>query len=78
MLDLCKAPLLTESHFQGAQSILRAFYRDDFPGDPDQIFLTSWGEWWPTDLIEKSLDKGLQDKWCPSKEDIEKETGDVV
>ncbi|KAI1095101.1 NAD(P)-binding protein [Rostrohypoxylon terebratum] len=30
---------------EGAQSILRAFTRDDFPEDPFRIFLTSWGEW---------------------------------
>ncbi|KAJ7132321.1 hypothetical protein C8R44DRAFT_902493 [Mycena epipterygia] len=59
----------------GAQSILRAFTQDDFPADPDQIFLTSWGEWWSKDTIEKTLDKKLQDKWCLSKEEIEKEEG---
>lgn len=59
----------------GAQSILRAFTRSDFPSDPDQIFLTSWGEWWGKDTIEKSLDKKLQDKWCPSTEEIEAEEG---
>ncbi|KAJ7132315.1 hypothetical protein C8R44DRAFT_698749 [Mycena epipterygia] len=59
----------------GAQSILRAFTRDDFPADPDQIFLTSWGEWWSKDTIEKTLDKKLQDKWCLSKEEIEKQEG---
>lgn len=58
---------------EGAQSILRAFTRTDFPQDPDQIFLTSWGEWWGKDVIEKTLDKKLQDKWCWSKEEIEKE-----
>lgn len=57
----------------GAQSILGAFTRDDFPDDPEQIFLTSWGEWWGKDVYEKSLDEKLQDRWCPSKEDIEKE-----
>lgn len=61
--------------YVGAQSILRAFTRDDFPADPEQIFLTSWGEWWPKDVFEKSLDKGLQDKWCPGKEQIEAEEG---
>ncbi|KAK4186389.1 WW domain-containing oxidoreductase [Podospora australis] len=60
---------------EGAQSIFRAFTRDDFPEDPDQIFLTSWGEWWSKDTIEKTLDKELQDKWCPSKEEIEQEEG---
>jgi len=58
---------------EGAASILRAFNRDDFPEDPEQIFLTSWGEWWPKDVYGKTLDIGLQDKWCPTREDIEKE-----
>ncbi|KAF7376727.1 NAD(P)-binding protein [Mycena sanguinolenta] len=62
---------------EGAGSILAAFTRTDFPEDPDQIFLTSWGEWWGRDVIEGSLDKGLQDKWSPSKEEIEKEEGIV-
>lgn len=57
----------------GAGNILRAFTRDDFPEDPDRIFLTSWGEWWSTDVIEKSLDKDLQDKFCPSKEEVERQ-----
>ncbi|PHH80463.1 hypothetical protein CDD80_1473 [Ophiocordyceps camponoti-rufipedis] len=60
---------------QGAQSILAAFTRSDFPDDPDRIFLTSWGEWWGKDVFEKSLDKGLQDSWCPGQEELEKELG---
>ncbi|KAG7283940.1 hypothetical protein NEMBOFW57_010298 [Staphylotrichum longicolle] len=60
---------------EGAQNILRAFTRDDFPEDPEQIFLTSWGEWWSKDVYALSLDKALQDKWCPSKEEIEREAG---
>ncbi|KAI1800177.1 NAD(P)-binding protein [Daldinia bambusicola] len=60
---------------EGAQSIYRAFVRDDFPEDPDQIFLTSWGEWWPKDVYGLTLDKALQDKWSPSKDEIEKEEG---
>lgn len=59
----------------GAQSILAALTRTDFPEDPEQIFLTSWGEWWPKDVFEKTLDAGLQDKWCPSREQIEQEEG---
>ncbi|KAI0193622.1 hypothetical protein EV127DRAFT_423737 [Xylaria flabelliformis] len=58
---------------EGAKSILEAFTRDDFPSDPQQIFLTSWGEWWPKDVYSLSLDEALQDKWSPSKEEIEKE-----
>lgn len=47
--------------------------RDDFPENPDQIFLTSWGEWWGPDVIGKTLDKELQNKFCPSKEELESE-----
>ncbi|KAJ5223625.1 hypothetical protein N7468_008167 [Penicillium chermesinum] len=60
---------------EGAQNLLRAFTIQDFPVDPEQIFLTSWGEWWPKDVIGLSLDKQLQDKWCPSLEEIEKSEG---
>ncbi|KAM3511872.1 hypothetical protein MY11210_004490 [Beauveria gryllotalpidicola] len=60
---------------QGAQSLLAALTRSDFPQDPDCIFLTSWGEWWDKSVFEKTLDKQLQDKWSFSKEDIEKEAG---
>ncbi|TQV92908.1 Short-chain dehydrogenase/reductase SDR [Cordyceps javanica] len=60
---------------QGAQSMLAALTRSDFPEDPDRIFLTSWGEWWDKSVFEKTLDKQLQDKWSFSKEDIEKEAG---
>lgn len=59
----------------GAQSILAALTRDDLPADPEQLFLTSWGEWWPKDVYGLSLDRALQDKWCPAVEDIEKEEG---
>ncbi|PHH72544.1 hypothetical protein CDD82_5924 [Ophiocordyceps australis] len=58
---------------QGAKSVLAALTRSDFPQDAEQIFLTSWGEWWPKDVYEKTLDKGLQDKWCPDKEQLEEE-----
>ncbi|TLD35836.1 NAD(P)-binding protein [Venturia nashicola] len=58
---------------EGARSILAAFTRSDFPEDMDQIFLTSWGEWWPKDKFQLSLNKELQDKWAVSKETIEKE-----
>jgi hypothetical protein len=37
------------------------------------MFLTSWGEWWSTDVYKPAIDKDLQDKWSPSKEEIEKE-----
>jgi NAD(P)-dependent dehydrogenase (short-subunit alcohol dehydrogenase family) len=60
---------------EGASSVLAALTRSDFPEDPDRIFLTSWGEWWEKHTIEKSTDKALQDKWCPSKEEIERDAG---
>ena len=59
----------------GGANLLRAFFRDDIPEDPQQIFLTSWGEWWPKDVYGLALDEKLQDKWSPSKEEIEKEEG---
>ncbi|ROV99101.1 hypothetical protein VMCG_06601 [Cytospora schulzeri] len=77
-LDLTISMPDAKSVPEGAQSILRAFTRSDFPADPEQIFLTSWGEWWSKDVYEKTLDKKLQDKWCPSKEDIERKEGLVV
>lgn len=49
--------------------------RDDLPEDPEQMFLTSWGEWWPKDVYGLTLDEALQDKWSPSREEIEKEAG---
>jgi hypothetical protein len=62
---------------EGAQNILRAaeVKSSNFPEDPEQIFLTSWGEWWSKDVYSLSLDKALQDKWSPGKEEIEKEEG---
>ncbi|KAF4495722.1 hypothetical protein FAGAP_8141 [Fusarium agapanthi] len=60
---------------EGAQSVLAAMTRSDFPEDRVRIFLTSWGEWWEKSVIEESTDKELQDKWCPSKEEIEREAG---
>ncbi|KAK2595283.1 hypothetical protein QQS21_006998 [Conoideocrella luteorostrata] len=62
---------------QGASNILQAAWRSDFPENPDRIFLTSWGEWWDLDVIGKSVDKELQNKWCPTKEDLEKDAGIV-
>ncbi|KAF5023400.1 hypothetical protein F66182_4557 [Fusarium sp. NRRL 66182] len=60
---------------EGARSVLGAFTRGDFPEDRDRIFLTSWGEWWEKKVIEKSTDKALQDRWSPSREEIEREAG---
>ncbi|KAK0622430.1 hypothetical protein B0T14DRAFT_426089 [Immersiella caudata] len=57
----------------GAASIIEAFRRDDFPENADQVFLTSWGEWWGRDVLEKTLDRELQDRWCPGKEKIEED-----
>ncbi|GAW22094.1 hypothetical protein ANO14919_116290 [Xylariales sp. No.14919] len=57
---------------EGAKSLLQAFTRDDLPSDPEQIFL-SGGNWWPKNVYSLSLDKTLQEKWSPSKEQIEKE-----
>ena len=59
----------------GAGSILAALTRTDLPEDPERMFLTSWGEWWGKDVYELTLDKELQNKWCPSKDEMEKETG---
>ncbi|KAJ7653752.1 hypothetical protein B0H17DRAFT_1267890 [Mycena rosella] len=58
----------------GAQFILAGFTRDDLPADPEQILLYT-GEWLPKDVYSMSLDTELQDKWCPSKDEIEKEAG---
>ncbi|KAI0020479.1 hypothetical protein F4780DRAFT_779598 [Xylariomycetidae sp. FL0641] len=63
---------------EGARSIYAAFTRTDLPEDPEQIFLTSWGEWWPKDVYKLALDQELQEKWSPSKEQIEKEEGVTV
>ncbi|KAI1819226.1 hypothetical protein F4861DRAFT_157931 [Xylaria intraflava] len=60
---------------EGARSVLRAFTRNDLPDDSEQIFLTSWGEFWPKDVYGLTLDKSLQEKWSPSQETIEKEEG---
>ncbi|KAJ5587421.1 uncharacterized protein N7459_003186 [Penicillium hispanicum] len=60
---------------EGAQNLLRAFTAEDIPTDPEQIFLTSWGEWWPKDVYALSLDTRLQDKWCLAREEIEEAEG---
>jgi NAD(P)-dependent dehydrogenase (short-subunit alcohol dehydrogenase family) len=62
---------------QGATNMLRTFAipKSEWPKNQDQIFLTSWGEWWGLDVIKASLDKELQDKWSPSKDEIEKGEG---
>ncbi|GLI71929.1 hypothetical protein PoHVEF18_000096 [Penicillium ochrochloron] len=60
---------------EGARSLLEAFTRNDIPADLEQIFLTSWGEWWPKDVYAMSLDTELQDKWCLGREEIEKAEG---
>lgn len=63
---------------EGAASLNAALFRDDFPEDPEQIFLTSWGEWWGKDVYTKALDEKLQDKWCWSKEEVEKQENVTV
>ena len=63
-----------KSNEEGGANVLRALLWDkDFPEDPEQFFMTSWGEWWPKDVYENSLDEKLQDKWAWSVEEIEKE-----
>ncbi|KAJ6563625.1 hypothetical protein DFH09DRAFT_984664 [Mycena vulgaris] len=58
----------------GAKSILAALERTDVPTDGlDQLFFTSWGEWWPKEEYGLSLDKTLWEKWCPSRGQIEAE-----
>lgn len=37
--------------------------------------LTSWGEWWPKDVYQISLDTALQNKWCLSRDVIENVEG---
>lgn len=39
------------------------------------MFLTSWGEWWEKSVYEQALDKDLQKKWTPTKEQLEKDEG---
>ncbi|KAE8381773.1 hypothetical protein BDV26DRAFT_289201 [Aspergillus bertholletiae] len=57
---------------EGARNLLRAFAANDLPSDPEQIFLTSWGEWWPKDVYALALDQDLQRKWCWTREEIER------
>ncbi|KAJ7749993.1 hypothetical protein B0H16DRAFT_1318952, partial [Mycena metata] len=59
----------------GGSNILRAFAGDDFPEDSDCIVLTDGGEWWGREELAVTLDKDLQDKWCPSREKIGQEEG---
>ncbi|KAK0632491.1 hypothetical protein B0T14DRAFT_415283 [Immersiella caudata] len=74
-MDLPKTMPDAKSVPEGAASILAAFTRNDLPEDPEQLFLTSWGEWWTKDVYQKTLDRALQERWCPAKEEIEKEEG---
>lgn len=59
----------------GAASILAAFTKTDIPEDPERMFLTSWGEWWEKDVYKLALDRELQAKWSPSKEQLEADEG---
>ncbi|KAI9930833.1 hypothetical protein ASPWEDRAFT_154019 [Aspergillus wentii DTO 134E9] len=70
-MDMADAKTIPE----GAQNLLRAFAATDLPSDPEQLFLTSWGEWWPKDVYALALDQGLQKKWCLGREQIEKDGG---
>jgi hypothetical protein len=63
------------SRIIGAQNLLRAWTVNDFPEDPEQLMLTSWGEWWSKDVIQMSLDTALQNKWCLGRDEIEKVEG---
>ncbi|KAL2210967.1 NAD(P)-binding protein [Sarocladium strictum] len=60
---------------EGAASILAALTREDIPEDPERMFLTSWGEWWEKSVYEQALDKELQKKWTPTKEQLERDEG---
>ncbi|KAG5973387.1 hypothetical protein E4U58_005212 [Claviceps cyperi] len=68
-------PPISESIPRGASQILRGLSRSDCPLDPERIFLTSGGSWLEKSEVGKALDKDLQEKWCPSKEELEKEAG---
>ncbi|KAG5994401.1 hypothetical protein E4U52_001207 [Claviceps spartinae] len=68
-------PSISESIPRGASQILEGLSRNDCPPDPERIFLTSWGTWLERSEVGKALDKDLQEKWCPSKEELEKEAG---
>jgi hypothetical protein len=61
--------------FAGAASLVAAFKVNEWPSDPQQVFLTSWGEWWAPKEIEQSLDPALQEQWCPSQAEMEREYG---
>jgi len=58
---------------EGARSLLQAFFRNDLPEDEDQIFLTSWGEWWPTDVYKLALNYDIGARFSPPIEGIERE-----
>jgi hypothetical protein len=60
---------------EGGASLLGAFKVEDFPGDLEVVFFASWGDWWAKDVYRKTLDRELQNKWCPSREEIERQEG---
>ncbi|KAG5994400.1 hypothetical protein E4U52_001206 [Claviceps spartinae] len=68
----------SETRHQGGSRIVGALFRSDFPDDPERIFLHSKGDWWGTEDIAESLDKELQEKWCPRMEELEKDAGIAV
>lgn len=75
IVEVCILQWNVSNFFTGAENLLRAFSATDLPSDPEQIFLTSWGEWWPKDVYALSLDPALRSKWCLSREEIEKTEG---
>ncbi|KAG5973388.1 hypothetical protein E4U58_005213 [Claviceps cyperi] len=68
-------PPISESIPRGAAQILSGLWRSKFPSDPERIFLTSGGAWLGKSSVAKILGSDLQDQWCPSKEELEKEAG---
>ncbi|KAG5973324.1 hypothetical protein E4U56_005111 [Claviceps arundinis] len=68
----------SETMHQGGSRIVGALFRNDFPDDPERIFLHSKGDWWGTEHIAESLDKELQEKWCPRMEELEKDAGVAI
>lgn len=67
-------PLKAKSPVGGEELICQGFTRKEFPKDVEQIYLSA-REWLSTETSKITLDKQLQDKWSPSKEDIEKDEG---
>ncbi|KAH8885962.1 NAD(P)-binding protein [Thozetella sp. PMI_491] len=58
----------------GAGIILGAFWVNDFPDDPEQIFRAQKG-WLDKETYQVTLDRDLQEKWCLGREELEKQEG---